>query len=217
MGTINQDYIEKYIRGMLNEEDPFIVELEKYAAKENIPIIHKEVKQLLRVLIRSSNIKCILEIGTAIGYSAIVFSHAMDNKGQVLTIEMNENMIKHAKSNIVMAGLDENISILFGDANKVIYDITGTFDCIFLDGAKGHYIHLLEVCIKLLKPGGLIISDNVLFRGMIADDALVRRRKITIVKRMRRYLNEITNHPMLITSIIPIGDGLALSYKKHEM
>ncbi|MFZ7120653.1 MAG: O-methyltransferase [Eubacteriaceae bacterium] len=214
MGTINQDYIEEYIRSLIIEEDHYLNKLEKHAHSYNIPIIHTEVKRLLSVIIKSNNIKSILEVGTAIGYSSIAFYHAMNYTGKILSIENNEEMYKQALKNIENAGLIGNIEILFGDANVKIKELEGTYDCIFLDGAKGHYIHLLEDCLRLLKSGGLLISDNVLFRGMIASDDLVIRRKITIVKRMRKYLDVISNHSDLITSIIPIGDGLALSYKR---
>lgn len=212
MGNINHDYIEKYLRSLIIEDDKLLLELESYGEEYNIPIIHPEVKQLLRVIIKSNDIKSMLEVGTAIGYSAIVFSKAME-KGKVTTIENNSDMVAIAKKNIFKAQLQEEINIKFGDANKIIYDLEDTYDCIFLDGAKGHYIHLLDQCLHILKPKGLLISDNVLFRGMIATDELVKRRKITIVKRMRNYLDTISNHPDLMTSVIPIGDGLAISYK----
>jgi len=215
MGTINQDYIEDYIKGLLHEKDSFIEKLEAYSTENRVPIIQPEVKQLLSVIIKSSGIKSILEIGTAIGYSSIVFCRAMDG-GKIVTIEIDEEMQRLALENIENVGYTKNIEVILGDATQVINEIDGQFDCIFLDGAKGHYIHLLDTCLQLLKPGGLLISDNVLFRGMIASNELVKRRKITIVKRMRSYLEAISNHPQLTTSIIPIGDGVALSFKCNE-
>ncbi|MPW26310.1 methyltransferase domain-containing protein [Alkalibaculum sp. M08DMB] len=215
MGTITQDYIENYIRNLIIEEDSFVQKLELYSLEHNVPIIHPEVKQFLSVIIKSSGIKSILEVGTAIGYSSIVFCNAMNN-GKVVTIEINEDMKCEALKNIDLAGYNNNIEVILGDANHVIKEIRGQFDCIFLDGAKGHYIHLLDTCLELLKPGGILISDNVLFRGMVANNELVKRRKITIVKRMRKYLEVITSHRQLKTSIIPIGDGVALSYKLKD-
>jgi len=215
LGTINQDYIENYIRGLLHEKDPLIKKLESYSTEFRVPIIQPEVKQLLSVIIKSSHIRSILEVGTAIGYSSIVFCNAMEG-GKVVTIEINEEMKRLALENIEHAGYSKNIEVILGDANDVVKDIEGQFDCIFLDGAKGHYIHLLDTCLQLLKPGGLLISDNVLFRGMIASNELVKRRQITIVKRMRNYLETISNHPQLTTSIVPIGDGVAISLKCNE-
>ena len=213
MGTINQDYIENYIRGLLCEKDPLIQKLEAYSTEHRVPIIQPEVKQFLTVIIKSSGVKSILEVGTAIGYSAMVFCNAMDG-GKVVTVEIKEEMQRLALENIANSPYSKNIEVILGDANQVVKDIKGQFDCIFLDGAKGHYIHLLDACLELLKPGGLLISDNVLFRGMVASNELVKRRKITIVKRMRKYLEAISNHPQLTTSIVPIGDGVALSWKK---
>ena len=215
MSNINYDYIEDYLRGLLHEEDPLLCELESYAMENHVPIIHPEVKQLLSVIIKSKKIESILEVGTAIGYSSIAFCKAM-RKGKVTTVEINEDMKNLATENIKRAEYENNIDIILGDANEAIKDITGKYDCIFLDGAKGHYVHLLEDCLNLLNPGGLLISDNVLFRGMIASKELVKRRKITIVKRMRKYLEVISEHPQLETSIVPIGDGLAISYYKAE-
>lgn len=215
MSKINHEYIENYIRNFIVESDPLLAKLEAYAEENHVPIIHPEVKRLLTVIIRSSGIKRILEVGTAIGYSAISFAKISDQI-TVDTMELSEEMISIAKINIEAAGLSNRISIIPGDATITISEIEGEYDCIFLDGAKGHYVHMLDDCLKLLKPGGLLISDNVLFRGMIASDELVKRRKITIVKRMRKYLEEISDRPMLETSIIPIGDGLAVSYYKGD-
>lgn len=214
--SINYDYIENYLRSLVNEEDPLLLVLEKYAEEYHVPIIHPEVKQFIRVLIKSHNIKSILEIGTAIGYSSIVFAKAMVD-GKVTTVEISEDMKNMAEENIKRANLENNIKVILGDASKVVYNIKDRFDCIFLDGAKGHYIHLLERCLELLKPGGLIISDNVLFRGMVANDELVKRRKITIVKRMRKYLEVISKDNRLETTIVPIGDGVAISWLKNEL
>ncbi|HAE62107.1 MAG TPA: O-methyltransferase [Eubacteriaceae bacterium] len=210
MGQINHEYIETYIRGLLKNEDKLLLELEDYAKKYNVPIIHPEVRQLIGILLETGGYKKILEIGTAIGYSALSFVKKNENI-TVDTIELNEDMVKLAGENIERAGYDDRIKIIHGDASKEIKNIDKKYDVIFLDGAKGHYIHMLEDCLRLLNNGGMIISDNVLFRGMVATDDLVKRRKITIVKRMRKYLKALSEHPMLETSIIPIGDGLAVS------
>ncbi|SHE28289.1 O-methyltransferase [Alkalibacter saccharofermentans] len=210
MSKINHEYIETYIRGLLNNEDKLLLELEGYAEKNNVPIIHPEVRQLIGILLQTGGYEKILEIGTAIGYSALSFVKKNENI-TVDTIELNEDMVKLAGENIEKAGYDDRIKIIYGDASKVVPELEKKYDVIFLDGAKGHYIHMLEDCLRLLNPGGMIISDNVLFRGMVASDELVKRRKITIVKRMRKYLEALSDHPRLDTSIIPIGDGLAIS------
>jgi caffeoyl-CoA O-methyltransferase len=210
MSKINHEYIETYIRGLLNNKDKLLLELEEYAEKNNVPIIHPEVRQLIGILLETGGYEKILEIGTAIGYSALSFVKKNENI-TVDTIELNEDMVKLAGENIEKSGYDDRIKIIYGDASKVVPELEKKYDVIFLDGAKGHYIHMLEDCLRLLNPRGMIISDNVLFRGMVASDELVKRRKITIVKRMRKYLEALSDHPRLDTSIIPIGDGLAIS------
>ncbi|QSX08659.1 O-methyltransferase [Alkalibacter rhizosphaerae] len=210
MGQINQDYIEDYIRGLLPKRNDLLNRLEIEAAEEHVPIIHPEVAQYLEVMVRSHDYKKILEIGTAIGYSAIRFAsihHAM----QVDSVELSEEMIEKAEKNIKEAGLENQIKIHPGDASQVIKTLEGPYDMIFLDGAKGHYVHMLEDCLRLLSPKGMIISDNVLFRGMVASNTVLKRRKITIVKRMRRFLEEISADPRIHTTIIPLGDGVAVS------
>lgn len=215
MSEIVQDYIEDYLRGLIPADRPQIEEFRKRAMDDAIPIIHKEVQKHIELLIAAQKIRTILEVGTAVGFSASIFAQAMGSLGQVDTIERNLNMVVQADENITGLGLNHQINLMVGDAQEKLAKLDKTYDMIFLDGAKGHYIHLLDDCLRCLKPGGLLISDNVLFKGMIATNELVIRRKITIVKRMRVYLETISNHPQLITSILPLGDGLAISWKKN--
>lgn len=216
MSNIVPDYIEDYIRGLLPEETPFLERLRLIAETNHVPIIFPEVRNYLEILIQTHQIKSILEIGTAVGYSAGVFAHAMGKDGHVTTVERDDRMIVQARENIAKMGYEKRIRLIQGDAQETAASLTGTFDMIFLDGGKGHYIHLLEDCLRLLKPGGLIVSDNVLYKGMIATNELVIRRKITIVKRMRKYLDAISHDPRLMTTVLPLGDGLAVSYKKID-
>ena len=216
MSEIVQDYINDYIRGLIPPDSPEMEDFRRNAEKEEVPIIHREVQKHIEMLIGSNKIQSILEVGTAVGFSSSVFARAMGPAGQVDTIERNLNMVAQADENITALGLKNQISIMIGDAQEQLEELTKTYDMIFLDGAKGHYIHLLDHCLRCLKPGGLLVSDNVLYKGMIASDQLVIRRKITIVKRMRKYLEAISNHHQLVTSILPLGDGLAISWKKDE-
>jgi len=214
VSNIVPDYIEDYIRGLLPEETSFLERLRLIAETNHVPIIFPEVRNYLEILIQTHQIKSILEIGTAVGYSAGVFAHAMGKDGHVTTVERDDRMIVQARENIAKMGYEKRIRLIQGDAQETAASLTGTFDMIFLDGGKGHYIHLLEDCLRLLKPGGLIVSDNVLYKGMIATNELVIRRKITIVKRMRKYLDAISHDPRLMTTVLPLGDGLAVSVKK---
>ena len=216
MSNITNPIVENYIRELLPEHEGLLKEMELYAIEYKVPIVHKEVAALLQVLTKVKQAKNILEVGTAIAYSTLIFSYAMGADGHITTIERNEAMVAQAKSNIEKAGRRDNIRILQGDAEDILKFLEGSYDIIFLDGAKGQYNDFLEDCLHLLKPGGLLISDNILYKGMIAADELIVRRQRTIVNRMRGYLDHICDHPQLTTSIIPIGDGLALSYKNQE-
>ena len=206
----------EYIISKIKENDELILEMEKYAREYNVPIVHKEVSDVLKVLLKFQKPKSILEVGCAIGYSSILFSTSTNGEAKIITVERNEKMIEQAKKNFERSGFNENITLLEGDAEELLKNVEGEFDMIFLDAAKGQYQLFNDLVIDKLKVGGLLISDNILYKGMIADDALVMRRKKTIVKRMRNYLDYICNCDYLSTSLIPIGDGVALSYKEKE-
>ncbi|MGE4283020.1 MAG: O-methyltransferase [Clostridia bacterium] len=211
--SINHEYIIQYIRDTIPKNDGLLKEMEEYAAENHVPIVHPEVAKFIVVMAMMNNPLNILEIGTAIGYSAILLSQALKPGGKIITIERYEKMIQIAQQNIKKSNLDNTISIMEGEAEQILPALEGEFDYIFVDAAKGQYMEFLPHCLRLLKPGGILVSDNVLYKGMIATDELVIRRKKTIVKRLRTYLNTICNHPQLESTIIPIGDGVAISYK----
>lgn len=213
MGNIVNSLVEDYIRNTLKEKEGLLKELEIYAKENNVPIVHKEVSDLLKVLLKVQRPKKILEVGCAIGYSSILFASSLDGEVEIITVERNEKMIEKAKENIKRAGLEDKITILEGDAEELLKTVDGEFDMIFLDAAKGQYKLFYDMVIDKLKVDGLLISDNILYKGMVAHDDFVIRRKKTIVKRMRNYLDYISNCDYLDTSLIPIGDGVALSYK----
>lgn len=216
MSNITNEFVEEYIRELLPEETGLFKEMVDYAKEYSVPIVHKEVAALLEVLTRSTGVKKVLEVGTAIAYSTLLFCRSMGPEGHITTIERNEDMIFQAKKNIKKANMENQVRLLQGDAEEILKFLEGEYDLIFLDGAKGQYNDFLNDCLDRLKPGGILVSDNILYKGMIATDDLVVRRKRTIVNRMRQYLETICNHPQLDTSIIPIGDGLAVSYKRQE-
>ena len=208
------DYINEYIRKTIKGSEGILKEIREFAEQNHVPIIHPEVAKLLEVVGRILRPGRILEVGTAIGYSAILMCGFLKPGGKVDTIEKYEVMIETAKSNIKRAGLENSINIIAGDALDVLRCLDKKYDMVFLDAAKGQYTDFLPECLRMLNKGGLLVSDNVLYKGMIANDSLVVRRKKTIVKRMRDYLDSICRNEELETSIIPIGDGIALSYKK---
>ncbi len=214
LNNIVNELVEEYIRNTLKESKDFFKDLEEYAKEHGVPIIHKEVAEFLKVILKISKPKRILEVGTAIGYSSMLFADILDKNCEIITIERNEEMIKKAKENIRTAGFEKNITILEGDAEEKLKEIEDSFDMIFLDAAKGQYKLFYDLIIHKLKPQGVLISDNILYKAMVANDQYVIRRKKTIVKRMRDYLDYICSCDYLDTSLIPIGDGVALSYKK---
>ena len=213
MSNIVDNLVEDYIRTTLQDKEGILRELEINAQENNVPIVHKEVSELLKVLLKVQKPKRILEVGCAIGYSSILFATVLDKDVEIITVERNEKMIEKAKENIKRAGMENNITILEGDAEELLPNVEGTFDMIFLDAAKGQYKLFYDMIIDKLKVDGLLISDNILYKGMVAHDDYVIRRKKTIVKRMRNYLDYISHCDYLDTSLIPIGDGVALSYK----
>lgn len=216
MSNIVNELVEGYIRNTLTDKEGLLRDLEVYALENNVPIVHKEVSELLKVLLKVQKPKRILEVGCAIGYSSILFASTLGEDVEIITVERNEKMIEKAKENIKLAGLENNITILEGDAEEKLKEADGEFDMIFLDAAKGQYQLFYDMVIDKLKVDGLLISDNILYKGMVAHDDFVIRRKKTIVKRMRSYLDYICTCNYLDTSLIPIGDGVALSYKKAE-
>lgn len=210
--NINYEYIIRYIRDTIPSSDGYIKELEDYAAKNSVPISQPESIRLTEILLKLKNPARILEIGSAIGYSAIRM--ALSSNAEITTIELSEEMADEAEKNIEKMGLTDRIKVLRGDASEVIKTLDEEFDVIFMDAAKGHYMDFFEGCDRLLKKGGLLISDNVLYKGMTATDDLVVRRKITIVRRLRAYLEMLKENKAYSTAIIPIGDGVALSIKE---
>ena len=215
MSNIVNNLVEDYIRETLEDTQGLLRELEIYADENMVPIVHKEVAQMLKVLLKVQRPKRILEVGCAIGYSSILFASSLDGDVEIITVERNEKMIEQAKQNIKRAGLESKITILEGDAEEILKNIEGEFDMIFLDAAKGQYKLFYDMIIDNLREDGLLISDNILYKGMVAHDDFVVRRKRTIVNRMRSYLDYICECDYLDTSLIPIGDGVALSYKKE--
>ncbi len=215
LSNINESNIEEYIRTLIPTKDTCLRELEKYAELNHVPIIHPEVAQLIRVLINIAKPNKILEIGTAIGYSALVMASSMRKQGEIISIEKREDMISIAEKNIIDNGYSNMIQIVKGEAEEILPSINDKFDFIFIDAAKGQYMEFFPHCLRNLVNGGIILSDNVLYKGMVASDELVLRRKKTIVKRMRNYLDYITSNEDLVTSVIPIGDGVAITYKKE--
>ncbi|GFN36031.1 O-methyltransferase [Tepidimicrobium xylanilyticum] len=215
MSQINEEYIEEYIRNIIPSHKGILKELEEYAMKNHIPIIEREVTQLLKVILKVLNPKSILEIGTAIGYSALVMASSTNEDCLITTIERRSDMVKEAEENFKKTKYKDRIRILQGEAEELLPTLNDKYDFIFLDAAKGQYLQFFNDCKRILNNKGIIMSDNVLFKGMVASDDLVVRRKKTIVKRLRKYLEYINNIEGYESCILPIGDGVALTFREE--
>lgn len=218
MSEINYDYIVQYIRALHTPPEGLLHDIEVAIAtgEETWPIIKPEVADFMKVLLTMQKPKEILEIGTAVGYSAMLMSSHLQEGGHITTIERFPYMLNIAKKNIKKAELEETIHILEGDATDILKSLeSDQYDVIFMDCAKGQYINFLPDCIRLLRKGGLLITDNVLHKGTVARSRyLIDRRQRTTHMRLRDFLWTITHCDELTSSVLPIGDGIALSYKK---
>lgn len=203
-------FIDSFDRG----NPPFLNEIEKYALETEVPVIRKSMQSLLKFLLAFAKPKNILEVGTAIGFSALLMDMYSPDGCHITTIEKYEKRIPLAKENFRRAGAEERITLLEGDATDILKELRGGYDLIFMDAAKGQYINFLPDILRLLSPGGLLVSDNVLQDGDIIESRYaVTRRNRTIHARMRDYLYELKHHPQLETVILPVGDGVTLSVK----
>ena len=215
---IVNERIIAYINSLDSGNSDVCNEIEKQAIADQVPIIRKEMGNLLKVLIALKQPSKILEVGAAVGYSSILMSENMPDNCTITTIENFEKRIPIARENFKKAGKEDVITLLEGDAIEVMSGLEAGFDFIFMDAAKGQYINFLPEVMRLLAPGGLLISDNVLQEGDIVESRYgITRRNRTIHTRMREYLYTITHMDELITSVVPIGDGITLSVKKSNM
>ena len=181
-------FVSDYIRNLEKSTDSLLIEMEDYALKNKVPIIEVEVARFLEILVKLKKPKRILEIGTAIGYSSIIMHRAYP-KSKITTIEIDEKNFLKAKEFIKKSNYTKNIDVIFADANDALEFIKADYDMIFMDAAKGQYINFFEKSVERLTKGGILVSDNILFRGLVAKEKNNVRRKNTIVKRLKEFLN----------------------------
>lgn len=204
-----------YINSLDEGHTPFLEELERQAKRDGVPIIRREMQSFLKVLMAAFRPERILEVGTAVGFSALLMSEYNPVPCQIITIENYEKRIPVARENFQRAGREEQIRLIAGDAADILKTLDEPFDFVFMDAAKGQYLHFLPEILRLLRSGGVLVSDNVLQEGDIIESKYaVERRNRTIYKRMREYLYELKHNEILVTSLIPLGDGVALSTKR---
>ena len=208
--NINYEHIVNYLNNIYIDED--FLDLKNYGNDNNIPIMKLETKEFLKTLVIIQKPKKILEIGTAIGYSSLLFSKYTD--ASITTIEKSKKMYEIAKSNFKKYKKD--INIINMDAKKALNNINQGFDFVFIDANKSQYEYYFNKALSLLNKNGIIVCDNILFRGQITNDNIVNKRDITIVKNLRKFLSHITNLDDYVTSIIPIGDGISISTRRID-
>ena len=218
---ILEERLTAFINSLDSGNPAYLNELEKEARETNVPVIRTETQSLLRTLLAMKRPLEILEIGTAIGFSALCMSEYAPEGCHITTIEKYEKRIPVARENFRRFGKENQITLLEGDAAQILacmegpHGRPGRYDFIFMDAAKGQYIHFLPDILRLLVKGGILISDNVLQDGdIIQSHFAVERRNRTIYKRMREYLGTLKNSSELETAILPLGDGVALSVRK---
>lgn len=208
--NINYNHIVDYLNDIYIDED--FIEIRNYGIENNIPIMKKESKEFLKTIISIIKPTKILEIGTAIGYSSLLFSKYSNAK--ITTIEKSSNMAYIAKANFKK--YNKEINLINMDAKKALSNINQGFDFVFIDANKSQYEYYFNKSLELLNKNGVIVCDNILFRGEITNDDILNRRHITMVKNLRKFLSYITNLDDYVTSIIPIGDGISLSTRRID-
>ena len=188
-------------------------ELEKIkqkALEEHIPIIMDETLDVIEKYLESNKPKRILEIGTAVGYSAICFTEFLDKEGKIDTIERDLERVKEAKENIKKVGLENKINIYEGDAVEILPNLNDKYDVVFIDAAKGKYPFFLKEALRLINKNGIIFADNILYKGYVMSNYNKHKQR-TAVRNLREYIKEVSENPSLETKILEVGDGLAIS------
>ncbi len=215
---IVEERLVDYLHSLETENSEILEQIEREALNDGVPIIRKEMQSFLKVLLRIKKPLHILEVGTAVGFSAILMSEYVAENCKITTIENYEKRIPVARDNFKRAGKEAQITLIEGDAMEVLKGLEGSYDFVFMDAAKGQYIAYLPEVLRILSPEGILVSDNVLQNGEIIESRfVVERRDRTIHSRMREYLYTLKHHEELETSILPLGDGVALSIKKEQL
>ena len=206
---IVEERMRTYINSLDMGNTPFLEELEKEALAGRVPIIRKEMQSFLKMFLAATRPEKILEVGTAVGFSTLLMCEYGPENLKITTIENYEKRIPIAQENFKKAGRESQIRFLTGDAGGILKELDETYDLIFMDAAKGQYIHFLPDVMRLLKKGGILVSDNVLQDGDVMESRYaVTRRNRTIHSRMREYLYELKHNDQLVTDILPVGDGV---------
>ena len=215
MGQIVPDAVEEYLSGLNRQSDAVLADVARVGAAQGLPLVDAEVGALLRVLATAVSARRVLEIGTAIGYSGIWLAGALPPDGVLITIEMDPARAAVAREHFARAGLGARASVIVGDAQRMMAKVAGPFDLIFQDGDKQQYLPMLDRLVSLLRPGGLLVTDNVLWDGeVIPGFATKPRHRSDDTRAIAEYNERLNDHPQLLTAIVPLRDGVAISVKR---
>lgn len=213
-----EERLSAYINSLDSGNTKLLDAIEREALDDSVPIIRKSMQSFLKLLLAMKKPERILEVGTAVGFSALLMAEYAPDGCTIVTIENYEKRIEAARRNFARAGREGQITLLAGDAKDVLKTLDEPFDLIFMDAAKAQYINFMPEVLRLLKVGGTLVSDNVLQDGDIVESHYaVTRRKRTIHRRMREYLYELTHHRELVTAVLPVGDGITVSERVCTM
>ena len=216
MGQIVPDPVEQYLSRLNRSADSVLKAIARAGEERHLPLVDAEVGALLRTLAMAAGATRILEIGTAIGYSGIWLAGALSDGGSLLTMEMDADRAREARDNFERAGLAGRVNVIVGDAERMLAKVAGPFDVIFQDGDKQLYSPLLDRLVTLLRPGGLLITDNVLWDGEVVPGFVAKpQRDADDTRAIAEYNERLATHPQLLTSIVPMRDGVAISVKKR--
>lgn len=213
MGAIVPDAVERYLAGLNRGGDSLLAEIAQAGVERDLPLVDAEVGALLRVLATAIGARKILEIGTAVGYSGIWLAGALPADGMLMTMEMDAGRAKEAQGNFDRAGLTNRVSVMLGDAQRLIAKVAGPFDLIFQDGDKKMYTPLLDRLVSLLRPGGLLVTDNVLWDGKVVPGFVTSAADDKDTRAIAEYNERVATHPALLTTVIPLRDGVSISVK----
>jgi predicted O-methyltransferase YrrM len=215
MGQIVPDAIERYLASLNRAGDPVLEDIARENDARGLPLVDAEVGALLRVLATAVQATRVLEIGTAVGYSGIWLAGALPAGGMLLTMEMSEERAQEARQNFARARLADRVSVIVGDASLKIAKVAGPFDLIFQDGDKKLYTPMLDRLVALLRPGGLLVTDNVLWDGEVVPGFAAKpRHDATDTRAVAEYNERVAAHPHLFTTIVPLRDGVSISVKR---
>jgi len=214
MGAIVPDAIEQYLARLNHAVDPVLQDIAEQGAARELPLVDAEVGALLRVLAVSIGAAKILEIGTAVGYSGIWLAGALPADGMLMTLEIDPDRAREARENFARAGLTDRTSVIVGDAERMIAKVAGPFDLVFQDGAKHLYSPLLDRIVSLLRPGGLLVTDNVLWGGKVVSGFAPVSADDDNTRAIAEYNDRLATHPQLLTATVPLRDGVSISVKR---